>query len=104
MKLLMYITAFILFIYLLNEVRKDFNIPKSKYRKQIVIGALLLSLLGWLSLPGLMQKLLFGCNIDFIQKKTTYVTQDRTYYFYELDSGLGIWSNTNLKRGDAICP
>jgi hypothetical protein len=51
-----------------------------------------------------MQKLLFGCNIDFIQKKTTYITPDRTYYFYELDSGLGIWSNSNLKRGDAICP
>lgn len=67
------------------------------------ILAFTLSILGWLSLPGLMQQILMGCTVDIIQQKTTYVTGNRTHYFYQLDSGFNVWSNSNYKAGDAIC-
>lgn len=102
MKLLMYLLASFAIVFLIWRVKKDFNL-KSKIEKPIFIFVCFLSLMGYLSSPYLIQKYIIGCEVDYIIGKTTYVTSDKVFYFYNLDSGLNTWSSTNFNEGEFIC-
>ena len=62
-----------------------------------------LGVIAFLSYPYLIQRLVLGCEVEFISNKTTSITGDRVFYFYEFNSGKSVWSNSNLNIGDVVC-
>jgi hypothetical protein len=97
--LLVFLISFALILGILKRILKlDSGI------QYVMLGmAISLSVIGYLSSPYLIQRYILGCEVDFIIGKTTYVVGDKTHYFYNLDSGLSTWSNTNLKVNEFIC-